>query len=376
VLFESEGESAVKLTPAKVTMLMLLAVAGLIGLYLVKELTAVEKKPARPTTLNIPLAVAALEPGTRITQNHIDLGPVSISELKGDMLRVNRVIVGRVVKEAIKPGSPIRGWQLYDPGENAPLLVAAGKQAIALPVATTSEMVDGLIKPNEFVDVHFVLSRASSSTVDPRIAKLGGVSMTLFKGVKVLAINRNFRQGLALATGNSVTLELAPEQTNALLVARDHGTISLTFNPDGSGDGGVAVNNADRATLFEILGLRRPVGEREPEPEKPFETDAYRGAAASTLQWNGQGKRLVRDNNTQHPSRANAVADDLEVNDVFDSGDGVRATPGDAAEAVPSVDPDIPITPPGTASGVRPRTRINSILNIQPQLVGPTAARN
>ncbi len=306
-----------KLTPAKVTLLMLLAVVGLIGLYLVKGLSAVEKKSTRPTTLNLPLAVAALEHGTRITENHIGLGPVPISELKKDMLQANRVIVGRVVKEAIKPGSPIRGSQLYEPGENAPLLVGEGKQAISVPVANTSEMVDGLIKPNEFVDVHFVLSRESSSTVDPRIAKLGGVSMTLFKGVKVLAVNRNFRQGLALATGNSVTLELATEQTNALLVARDQGTISLTFNPDGSGDGGVAINNADRATLFEILGLKGPVGKQEPESEKSFETDAYRGTAGSTLQWNGQGKRLIRDNNTQRPANASAAADDLEVNDVF-----------------------------------------------------------
>ncbi len=365
-----------KLTPAKVTMLMLLAVTGLIGLYLVKGLSAVEKKPTRRTTLNLPLAVAALEPGTRITENHIDLGPVSISELKEDVLRANRVIVGRVVKVAVKSGSPIRGSQLYEPGENAPLLVGDGKQAIAVPVATTSEMVDGLIKPNEFVDVHFVLSRESSSTVDPRIAKLGGVSLTLFKGVKVLAVNRSFRQGLALATGNSVTLELATEQTNALLVARDHGSISLTFNPDGSGDGGVAVHNADRATLFEILGLKGPVGQKEPEPEEPFETDAYRGTAGSTSQWNVQGKRLVRDNNSQRPSDANAVADDLDVNEVFDSGASGRATPPDATKAVPSVDPDIPNSRPGAVPGVRPRTRVNSILNIQPQLVGPTALRN
>jgi len=61
---------AVKLTPAKVTMLMLVAVASLIGMYVIKGLFAVEKKVARPQTVNIPLATAYLAPGTKITDTH------------------------------------------------------------------------------------------------------------------------------------------------------------------------------------------------------------------------------------------------------------------------------------------------------------------
>jgi pilus assembly protein CpaB len=123
---------AVKLTPAKVTMLMLVAVASLIGMYVIKGLFAVEKKVARPQTVNIPLATAYLAPGTKITDTHIGLGPFPANELKEDHLRSARVTVGRVVKKAIQPGSPIRGSELYEPGENSPLEVAEGKQAISI----------------------------------------------------------------------------------------------------------------------------------------------------------------------------------------------------------------------------------------------------
>ena len=63
-----------KLTPAKVTMLMLVAVGGLIGLYVIKGLFAVEKKVERPRIVNIALTTAYLAPGTKISDTHIGIG--------------------------------------------------------------------------------------------------------------------------------------------------------------------------------------------------------------------------------------------------------------------------------------------------------------
>ena len=210
-----------KLTPAKVTTLMLVAVGGLIGLYVIKGLFAVEKKgDPRPRSVNLPLAAALLAPGTKITEAHVGLGPFPEKELKEDHLRSNRVIVGRIVKQEIKPGSPIRGSQLYEPGENAPLQVAEGKKAVSITVKDSSEMVDGLIRPGDYVDVHFMLDAQRSGGFDERLVRLGGISMTLFKGVKVLALNKGFRQSTLLPAGNSVTMELTAAQTNILLVAQ------------------------------------------------------------------------------------------------------------------------------------------------------------
>lgn len=381
-----------KLTPAKVTMMMLMAVAGLIGLYIVKGLFAVQKPPTRSLTVNIPLAAATLSPGTKITRDHIGMGPFPQRELKEDMLRSERVIVGRVVKVAIKPGSPLQGSQLYEPGENAPLQVAEGKQAVSVQVKNSSDMVDGLIKPGEFVDVHFTIDAQSSSGIDPRIHRLGGVSMTLFKGVKVLALNKNFRQGPVLASGNSVTLELAPEQVNVMLVVQSNGAIALAHNPSGEGDGGVALSNTDRATLWEVLGLKKAAQKKEPpEPEKPFVTESYRGTRGGSLEWDKAGKKF-RDNYSGNrgngnngysggvvidPSARSLGADqqddDFDPNDVFQSPGG--ASQGSAAPSEPvQQDPDIPVTDQGPIRGVRSRT--GTILRARPQSAGPTALRN
>ncbi len=400
------------LTPAKVTTLMLAAVAGLIGIYVVKGLFGVEKRVERPRIVNIPLAAAPLAPGTKITREHIGMGPFPERELKEDMLRSERVILGRVVKEAIKPGSPMRGSQLYEPGENVPLVVADGKQAITIPVKTSAEMVDGLIKPGDFVDVHFTLDAQSNNSIDPRISRLGGVSMTMFKGVKLLALNKNFRQAPVLAAGNSVTLELAPEQTNVLLVAQPKGTISLTYNPTGEGDGGVALNNADRATLWEVLGLKKAAPRQPgPEPEKPFVTETFKGTQGGSVLWGKDGKKYsavggragggrAYGNSQDWPSGSGGTdaggagggtywgsgsySDPFDYNRAgggggfgpaggsFDPSDVFDGPSGGASNPPPSADPDIP-SPESAIRGIRSRT--DSILRVRPGSVGPTALR-
>lgn len=367
-----------KLTPAKVTMMMLVAVGGLIGLYVIKGLFAVEKKVERPRTVTIPLATARLAPGTKISETHLGMGPYPANELKQDHLRSTRVVVGRVVKEAIEPGSPFRGSQLYEPGENAPLQVAEGKKAISITVKNSSEMVDGLIKPGDYVDVHFTLDPQSADGVDPRLAKLGGVSKTLLKGVKVLALNRTFRQSALLPTGNSVTLELSPDQTNVLLVAQPRGTLSLSFNPAGAGDGGVEVHNPDRATLWEILGLKAPTPKPPVEPEEPFVTDTFRGTNGGAMKWNKDGKKFDANTDaTNNPRNQTNDNKDFDPDDVFARPNNSPSQHQDASP--PTADPDIPTAQPGTA-GRGVRSKVGSMLRARPTTTdataGPTALRN
>ncbi len=374
-----------KLTPAKVTMLMLVAVGGLIGLYVIKGLFAVEKKVVRAQTVNIPLATAYLAPGTKISDTHIGLGPFPVRELKEDHLRSARVTVGRVVKKAIQPGSPLRGSELYEPGENSPLEVAEGKQAISITVKNATEILDGLIKPGDYVDVHFTLDPQGAGGLDDRIVRLGGVSLTLLKGVRVLALNKGFRQSPVLPTGNSITLELEPSQTNVLLVAQPRGTISFSFNPDGEGAGGIALNNADRATLWEIMGLKKVVTKPEvkpEEPEKPFITETYRGTGGAAMQWDKDGRKFeVRSGlDSNRSSTTDATKDNFDPDNVFlDSGSRSSDVPNQETVPAPATDPDIPVTQPGTA-GKGVRSRVGSMLRARPKsaasISGPTALRN
>ncbi len=263
------------LTPAMLTIILLLVVAGLVVAYFVKGLFAAAP-PAVAQPRLYPMAVADLEPGTTITSSHLAQGPFS-GEAQRTFARSDTVLIGRVVREKISAAQPIDTTRLYAPGERPPVTVAVGMRAVSLDLGDGAAMVDGLAKANDYVDVHF----SPSGLDDVRFR--GGMTMTLFKGVKVLTINR-MRSNSSNRSGNTVTLELSPEQANILLLAKEKGSLNLTFTPDGQGDGGVALADADRAFLEEILGLA-PV----PEPKKPFVTEHYRNGGRGVMAFDDQG---------------------------------------------------------------------------------------
>lgn len=265
------------LTPAMLTVLLLLVVAGLVVAYVVKNLFAVEPVAA-PAPRNYPMAVADLEPGTVITAAHLAQGPYAGPPQK-TFARADSILIGRVVREKIVAATPIDTTKLYPPGEYPPVEVAVGMRAVSLEVGSGAAIVDGLVRAGEYIDVHFTPSGYN----DNRFR--GGLTMTLFKGVKVLAVNRVRSVGAGRAGGfNTVTLELTPEQSNILLLAKGKGELNLTYTPDGPGNGGVALADDDRAFLEEILGLAPP-----PEPKKPFVTEHYRGAGRGVMAFNDDG---------------------------------------------------------------------------------------
>lgn len=258
-------------------------VGVLVAAYVVKNAMARTEGPPPITSRNIPMAIADIPAGTVITENHLGQGPYPTDKLERDMLLVNRVIVGRVAKEAIKAAQPLRANFLYQPGEQAPLDLAEGMRAVSVAVGESTSMVDGLIKPGQYVDVLFTYQ--ASGNADDRFQ--GGLTMKLFDGVKILAINRSVTQGRVDRQSNHVTLELTEGQSNVIVLAKDRGQITLTYNPNGKGSGGLALNNSDRVTLYEILGLKRA----EPDKE-PFITESYRGAGRGTLLFSDKGRRL------------------------------------------------------------------------------------
>jgi pilus assembly protein CpaB len=281
------------LTPAKLTVFMLVAVGGLITAYIAKGLLATEDGPRSSGTRVVPMALANLKPGTMITEAHIGNGDMLISELQAETLLNERGVVGRIVKDPIAAAMPILSSQLYLPGEFPPLNVSAGMRAVAVSLSESESMVNGLLSPGQYVDVHWTPSSVDQS--DPRFR--GGLTLTLFKGVKLLTISREASD--LGNSGNAVTLEVSPEQANILILARDKGEVTLTYNPQGKGTGSVAVGSEDRATLDELLGLR-PL----PTP-KTFVTEHYRGPAHSTVEFR-DGKRFVGADDAAMPSASNS----------------------------------------------------------------------
>ena len=81
-----------KLTPAKMVMFLFVAIALLIGGFVVKRIFAKEVVVTRPRTQTIPLPVGDLSAGTVITDKHLGRGPWLSDELGGDTLQGQRTL--------------------------------------------------------------------------------------------------------------------------------------------------------------------------------------------------------------------------------------------------------------------------------------------
>ncbi len=273
-----------RLTPATLTLVMFGIVGLLVVGYVAKMALTREVKPVAPSMRDVPMAVTDIAPGTVITENHLGMGKYPREKLEGDVLLVNRVIVGRVSKTPIKAAVPIHANQLYQPGELPPLDVSEGMRAVSIEVGDGVAMVDGMVKPGDHVDILFT-AQGGGGVSDATFQ--GGLTMRLFEGVKILAINRNFTQGRLDRSSNHVTLELTQTQANIVVLARDKGKLTLTYNPNGKGDGGLALSNDERVTLYEILGLKK----QDPAKE-PFQTEIYRGTRRLSNRFDERGRFL------------------------------------------------------------------------------------
>lgn len=267
-----------RLSPALLFMLMLGVIGLLVAVYFGKKLFAVAEEPPEEL-INLPMALTDLEVGTKITEAHIGLGKAIPSKITRDVIRNNRVLVGRIVKEPIEAAQPISTFSLFPPGQGPEPDIAIGMRAVSIPV----QGLGSVIQPGHYVDVHFTPSSA------PNDNQTGGMTMTLFKGVKVQSINGNTVAGEVDSRRTEATLELTPEQANIILLAKDKGDLNLVYNPEGKGVGVVALDDEDRATLDQILGLDDP---EEPEDlGPPHVTEVYSGAGRRIQQFRN-GKRL------------------------------------------------------------------------------------
>lgn len=270
-----------RLTPAKVTLLMLVVVGGLVTAYVAKGLLAREDQPTPIETRRVSLALSDLEPGKEITAGDLGSGKIRVTELEPGTLISRQGIIGRVVRKRILAGTTIQAAELYPPGERPPLEVAGGMVAVSVPLAQSVAMVDGLVQPGQYVNIHFTPT-ADGNDVRYR----GGLTITIFKGVKLLAVNRSIRPTGVGRSRNSVTLELSRRQSNIIILAQKRGEITLSYSPEGKGDGGISAGTADRVTLDEILGLK-PL----PKPAEPFIAESYKGSGRTEVRFRN-GRRI------------------------------------------------------------------------------------
>jgi pilus assembly protein CpaB len=290
-----------RLTPAGVSTMMVVVVGALVTAYFAKLMRAEEPHvPIALTTPNqveygsVPTAAGNLEPGTVITAAQLTTGRVRVAALDSDVLLQDRLAIGRTVKERIAAGSIIRTSRLYSPGETAQLSVSRGMRAVSIPLPRNLASMGGLLKPGQYVDVY--LTPRNDAGNDGRLH--GGMTLTLFRGVRLLSVATG---DLSDEASGGVTLELTPEQATMLILAREKGSLALSYNPEGKGEGGLALKNRDRATLDEILGLNREapstaapsetaVPAPNAAPAATFTAELYLGRTRTTRQFDARAK--------------------------------------------------------------------------------------
>ncbi|MCA9048399.1 MAG: Flp pilus assembly protein CpaB, partial [Planctomycetaceae bacterium] len=194
-------------------------------------------------------------------------------------------IVGRIVMNRIPAATPIRLSDLYPLGQTPEISIAPGNRLVSVTVRDTADAVSGLIKPGNYVDVMMTVDGVRNAD-----RNRDSMVLQLFDGVRIYAVNGNGNSGNTITGQNEVTLELTPEQQKVMILARDKGQISLSYNPAGPGSGGVSVqaSRSDRVMLSEILGIESE------ESEEPFLTEQYRDGMRSTAYYDKDGRPTGR----------------------------------------------------------------------------------
>lgn len=279
-----------KLTPWMLTVATFLIIAALTVGFLFKKLFARETViPAPPQARRVPMLTSPVEAGTRIERSHLGEGPWD-GELTRDTLLDRNSVVGRIAKQDIESASPLAASLFYPIGEVPPIELAPGTRAVSVALGSNTAMVDGLIGQGSFVDVWMTIDATmpvqTSNDVYAR-RRNESLSLKLFDGVKVIAINGSLKGGRR-ERDSVVTLELDSKQQAIMVAARHKGSITLTANPEGPGAGGLSVNmtESDRITLREVLGIV------EPDIKKPFITEQHRGMQRSVNAYDSDGNLI------------------------------------------------------------------------------------
>ncbi|SEC45417.1 pilus assembly protein CpaB [Rhizobiales bacterium GAS191] len=261
--------------PARLAIIGVALAAGLAAAYLSSGMR--EPAPQPPQAAVEPEKVAASE--VLVAATDLPLGmKVGAADLKwlrwpADGVGAGMILkkdapdaiaqnAGSIVREAFVANEPLRKEKLAkaDAGFLAAIL-PGGKRALAISIDQRGSNSAGtLILPNDHIDVIHIYK-------DWRASKAQGTdifaSETLLQNIRVLAIGPNIEEknGERVAVGETATLELDPDQVNAIALAQRTGSLTLALRSvaDGSTPQMAAVDNDNQFAIIRY-GVSTVVG--------------------------------------------------------------------------------------------------------------------
>ncbi|WGM32342.1 Flp pilus assembly protein CpaB [Brevundimonas sp. NIBR11] len=171
--------------------------------------------------------------------------------------------LGSVVREPILAGEPIVSRKIVRAGDSGYMAayLEPGMRAMSIAVSTETA-AGGFILPGDRVDVIVTVELERRSEDDANQPKFA--SRLVLQNVKVLAIDQSTRaeDDQQAVVGATATLEIAPNDTETLALAKAAGTLSLTLR-----------SYADTAGPSGRVG---PVA-RTPVAQRPSQVRVFRG---------------------------------------------------------------------------------------------------
>lgn len=229
--------------PTSIVLLLVALIAGGLAAFLATQQSGPVQVVEGPTQViqeakqKVLVAMTPIGVGERLSSKTVQWADWPEGAVREDYISMEKTpealtdITGAVARFEIFPGDPVTEAKLVRTGQGyLSAVLEKGKRGVSVAVEAASAS-GGFIVPNDRVDV--VLTRQSPS---------GLISETIVRNVKVLAIN--LRLGETGSTGapanpeapneafqgsSIATLELDPEQGEAVINAAKVGTISLSL---------------------------------------------------------------------------------------------------------------------------------------------------
>ncbi len=208
-----------------VVTLILAVLAGLVAMLMAARMMGSQGgKSSR-----IAVAAVDLAPGVVLTAEMVKLVDWPQSHAPRGAVNDVKVLTGRVTKATVIAGEPLLDARLAPVGAKGGLsaLLSPGKRAMTVKVNEVVG-VSGFAVPGNYVDV--LVNTKGGSGAAPARGSDNTISKIVLERMLVLAVAQEVeRDATKPKVVGAVTLEVTPEQAEALDLARNIGTLSLVL---------------------------------------------------------------------------------------------------------------------------------------------------
>jgi len=234
---------------ARIIVLIAAALAAAAAAYFVYqsssgEPVSVEPQVVQAATVDVLAARRDLPVGSRVQASDLywqawpedAINPSQITRDRSP--EAAEEFAGSVVRSEISEGEPVSPRYLLQAGEAGFMsaVLGPGMRATSVPISAETG-AGGFILPGDRVDVIVSYEAEEEGSSRRRFF----VAETVVENARILAIDQTFggeEDAESVVVGETATLELTPEQANAVVLAVARGEISLSLRSLADGEGG------------------------------------------------------------------------------------------------------------------------------------------